>query len=389
MFLNTQRGPDNPLAAAAPGGGDRRRPGRGGQAGAAGSGRDGAAGGHRLGAARGEQPDARRLVRARRDADRQRRHRHDAGSRRSSSRRACAKPTSGSTATTTQRLAAASSTCARSSCTSTAPREAWRALQMQAAASPGSYAVDRADRVRRRGAAAAARLRLSRRRLRLHQRATSGDGRPGESRSPTRSTRSARAPKCARRRRRSRCSASLVRERLERPRTRIPQIGRTLFQLLVPVEIEPFLGGTTEMQLELDAGTAGIPWELLDTELPGSSDRGRGRSAPSCCASCAPTASAPRSSTRTPTRACSSSASRDATRRSIRRCPARAREATAVAASFGRLATGASGFTSSRPALIRPDGDGARARRAHGDQRPDASATGASSTSPATASRRS
>jgi CHAT domain-containing protein len=50
------------------------------------------------------------------------------------------------------------------------------------------------------------------------------------------------------------------------------QIGRTLFDLLVPVEMEPFLGGTTEMVLELDAGTAAIPWELLDT--PGSQAAG-------------------------------------------------------------------------------------------------------------------
>ncbi|MDQ6627848.1 MAG: CHAT domain-containing protein, partial [Pseudomonadota bacterium] len=49
-------------------------------------------------------------------------------------------------------------------------------------------------------------------------------------------------------------------------------IGRTLFDLLVPVEMEPFLGGTSEMLLELDAGTAAIPWELLDT--PGAQDAG-------------------------------------------------------------------------------------------------------------------
>ena len=30
--------------------------------------------------------------------------------------------------------------------------------------------------------------------------------------------------------------------------------------------MEAFLGGTTEMQIELDSGTAGIPWELLDTD---------------------------------------------------------------------------------------------------------------------------
>ncbi|WP_332738443.1 CHAT domain-containing protein [Hydrogenophaga sp.] len=48
-------------------------------------------------------------------------------------------------------------------------------------------------------------------------------------------------------------------------------IGRTLFQLLVPVEMESSLGGTTELLLELDDGTAGIPWELLDAP-----DDGRG-----------------------------------------------------------------------------------------------------------------
>lgn len=50
------------------------------------------------------------------------------------------------------------------------------------------------------------------------------------------------------------------------------RIGRTLFQLLVPMEMEPFLGGTSEMLLELDAGTAGIPWELLDTDARGGGD---------------------------------------------------------------------------------------------------------------------
>jgi len=43
------------------------------------------------------------------------------------------------------------------------------------------------------------------------------------------------------------------------------QIGRTLFQLLVPPELEPFLAGTSNMLLELDGGSAGIPWEMLDT----------------------------------------------------------------------------------------------------------------------------
>jgi tetratricopeptide (TPR) repeat protein len=62
--------------------------------------------------------------------------------------------------------------------------------------------------------------------------------------------------------------AKLVRELVARAATDQPrdrQIGRTLFQLLVPLEIEPFLGGTTDMLLELDRATAGIPWEMLDT----------------------------------------------------------------------------------------------------------------------------
>ena len=46
---------------------------------------------------------------------------------------------------------------------------------------------------------------------------------------------------------------------------RNPLLGRTLFQLLVPLEVEPFLAGTSRMLLELDDKTAAIPWELLDT----------------------------------------------------------------------------------------------------------------------------
>jgi hypothetical protein len=49
------------------------------------------------------------------------------------------------------------------------------------------------------------------------------------------------------------------------------QIGRTLFTLLVPADLESFLGGSTETVLELDDGTSAIPWEIL--ESPTSSDR--------------------------------------------------------------------------------------------------------------------
>ena len=51
-----------------------------------------------------------------------------------------------------------------------------------------------------------------------------------------------------------------------------PDIGRTLFNLLIPIEIEPFLGGTSEMVIELEPQTAGIPWELLDTNTDAHSD---------------------------------------------------------------------------------------------------------------------
>jgi len=73
--------------------------------------------------------------------------------------------------------------------------------------------------------------------------------------------------------------ASLVKElvaKASNDANRDAQIGHTLFDLLVPVEMEPFLGGTTEMVIELDSGTAGLPWEVLDTssaEISGSDPR--------------------------------------------------------------------------------------------------------------------
>lgn len=69
-----------------------------------------------------------------------------------------------------------------------------------------------------------------------------------------------------------RTQGRLVRELVRQASTDVnddPRIGRTLFQLLVPVEVEPFLGGTSRMVLEVDEHTAPIPWELLDTEREG------------------------------------------------------------------------------------------------------------------------
>jgi hypothetical protein len=52
-----------------------------------------------------------------------------------------------------------------------------------------------------------------------------------------------------------------------------PRIGRTLFKLLVPIEIEPFLAGSTSLQLQLDANTAAYPWEMLDLKSMDSDGR--------------------------------------------------------------------------------------------------------------------
>jgi hypothetical protein len=68
---------------------------------------------------------------------------------------------------------------------------------------------------------------------------------------------------------------ALVRElvaRASNDRNTDTQIGRTLFQLLVPLTIEPFLGDSTDMVIEVDDATAGIPWELLDTTAGGNGD---------------------------------------------------------------------------------------------------------------------
>ena len=48
------------------------------------------------------------------------------------------------------------------------------------------------------------------------------------------------------------------------------ELGKTLFRLLVPADLEPYLGGTLEMVIELNPQTAGIPWELM--EAPDSGD---------------------------------------------------------------------------------------------------------------------
>jgi hypothetical protein len=51
------------------------------------------------------------------------------------------------------------------------------------------------------------------------------------------------------------------------------QLGRTLCQLLIPLSMDAFLGGATELLIELDGSTASIPWELLDTDPPDGGDQ--------------------------------------------------------------------------------------------------------------------
>ena len=66
------------------------------------------------------------------------------------------------------------------------------------------------------------------------------------------------------------------------------QIGRTLFNLLVPADLEPFMGSSAETVLELDERHRRHP--LGDARAAGIDQpaRRRGQFARSCCASCGP-----------------------------------------------------------------------------------------------------
>ena len=150
------------------------------------------------------------------------------------------------------------------------------------------------------------------------------------SRSSIRSTRSARAAKSAHKPHSCRSSGIWCRPRRTAPNAD-QQIGRTLFNLLVPVDLEPFMGSSAATVIQLDSGTAAIPWELLDSVTPsGSDDIVHGRFARSCSGSCGPDGPA-RSRTRPPTTACLSSAIPHATGNAYPRLFGARREAMAVA----------------------------------------------------------
>jgi pimeloyl-ACP methyl ester carboxylesterase len=147
--------------------------------------------------------------------------------------------------------------------------DAWRSLQLLSAADPGRYSID--DVVQFTEGARRRPLDSSYRGADYDLiSAISQEDRLGEaSIAYTLDTRRARTEVRA-----VATQSSLLRELVSTASSdgnRDQQIGRTLFQLVIPLEMRPFLTGSTEMQIELDAGTAGIPWELLDS---GSSDAG-------------------------------------------------------------------------------------------------------------------
>ena len=170
---------------------------------------------------------------------------------------------------------------------------------MQADATPGRFSVDGADRGRHRAAAAA-------------------DSIPAIAAPTTTSSRRRRSrelggqPKIQyaldTKRARTEVRAQVTQARLlrdlvarRRPvRTSTRRSARTLYNLLVPVELEAFLTSAGETQIELDEGTAGIPWETARRRRRHAQRRTAvGDSRRSCCASSRPRRSASRSTTPT------------------------------------------------------------------------------------------
>jgi CHAT domain-containing protein len=141
--------------------------------------------------------------------------------------------------------------------------DAWRALRLQAAATPGRYVIDDAVKI---GIGPLDRPPDS------GYRGTGFDfisveAKPDKDGTPmisyTLDTKRARSEV-----RGQRAQSQLLTELVataSNDQNRDQQIGRTLFNLLVPVELEPYLAGSNEMQIELDPQTAKIPWELLTT----------------------------------------------------------------------------------------------------------------------------
>jgi hypothetical protein len=148
--------------------------------------------------------------------------------------------------------------------------EAWRALRLQAAATPGRFQID--DAVK-------AGTGFLRRPAESGYRGAEFDfitveAKPDKDGTPTISytldTKRARSEV-----RGQRAQSGLISELVataSNDQNRDEQVGRTLFDLLIPVELEAYLTGSAEMQIELDPQTAVIPWELLDTRSDANND---------------------------------------------------------------------------------------------------------------------
>jgi hypothetical protein len=148
--------------------------------------------------------------------------------------------------------------------------EAWRALRLQAQATPGAYVVT--DAVKEGSGALRRPLDDGYRGAAYDQiSAVTGTSAHGEAAiAYTVNTRRARSEVTA-----QTTQVAMIRALVSSAatdRNHDTEIGRTLFQLLVPTGLEPFFGDNTDMLLELDGTTAGIPWELLDTSTSGGAD---------------------------------------------------------------------------------------------------------------------
>jgi CHAT domain-containing protein len=143
--------------------------------------------------------------------------------------------------------------------------EAWRSLRMQEAATPGRYAI--ADRVMV-GTGPLQRPPDSGYRGTDYDFITieTKEEKGGEPQIAfTLDTKRARSEV-----RGQRTQSALLRDLVataSSDQNRDAQIGHTLFNLLIPVELEAYLASSGEMVIALDAGTAKIPWELLDHDF--------------------------------------------------------------------------------------------------------------------------
>ena len=149
--------------------------------------------------------------------------------------------------------------------------EAWRALRLQAAATPGRYALDDTitpgiGPLRRPSDSGYRGAEFDFISVEAKQ---DKDGTPLVS--YTLDTRRARSEV-----RGQRAQSALLSELVttaSNDQNRDQQIGRTLFDLLIPVQLEAYLAGSGEMLIELDPQTAKIPWELLETKSESADDQ--------------------------------------------------------------------------------------------------------------------